>query len=85
MAEEKKLGEITHYFSKIGVGVVKLADTLKVGQTVRVKGATSDFEQEISSMQVEHQSVETAKAGDDIGVKFDEKVREGDEVFLAGE
>lgn len=85
MAKETKVGKVTHYFSKIGVGVIKLEAELKVGDVIHVKGATSDFEQPVESMQVDHQAVEIAKSGDDIGLKLEEKVREGDEVFVAGE
>lgn len=82
MAEAKKIGKITHYFGKIGVGIIKVDDTLSVGDKIKVKGATTDFEQEISSMQVDHKEVKEASKGDEVGVKMDDKVREDDEVFL---
>lgn len=78
MAEEKKIGKITHYFGKIGVGVVKLSAPLSVGDTIHIKGRTTDFNQEVSSMQIEHENVEKAKKGDSIGLKVDEEVREND-------
>lgn len=81
MAKEKVVGEITHYFSKIGVAVVKVKSNLKVGDKVKIKGATTDFEQEINSMQLDHDSLGTAKKGDEIGLKVDEHVREGDCVY----
>jgi len=81
MAEEKLIGKIVHYYTNIGVGIVELADKLNVGDKIHVKGASTDFEQTIDSMQVEHQNVETAKAGESIGVKMNEKIRENDEVF----
>lgn len=77
----KELGKITHFYDKISVAIIDLADKLAVGESVRVKGHTTDFEQAIDSMEVDHASVETAKKGDVIGVKVSEKVREGDKVY----
>ncbi len=86
MAEEKLIGKITHYFTNIGVGVIELTEgNLKVGDKIHVRGATSDFEQTVDSMQVEHESVEAAKKGQAVGLKVDQQVREGDEVYLASE
>ena len=79
--EEKKIGEVTHYWSKIGVAGIKLTDTLSVGDTIRIRGATTDFEQIVSSMQIEHENIETAKKGQEIGLKVKEKVRIGDTVY----
>lgn len=84
MAEEKKeelIGKITHYFGKIEVGIIELSKELNVGDMIHIKGSTSDFEQKVDSMQIEHKSVEKAKKGDVIGLKTKEKVREGDEVY----
>jgi len=84
--EEKLIGKITHYFTNIGVAVVEITSgKLNTGDKVHVKGATSDFEQNIDSMQVEHENVETAKKGDAIGVKVEQQVREGDEIYLISE
>lgn len=79
---EEKIGEITHYFGHIPAGIIKLTASLKKGDRVRFKGATTDFEQEIASMQIDHKDVPEAKAGDEIGVQVTDRVREGDEVFL---
>lgn len=79
--EEKEIGKITHYFSKIGVGIIELKDTLKAGETIHIKGATTDFEQKVESMQIEHEDTKEAKKGDVIGLKIDQKVREGDVVY----
>lgn len=81
MPEEKLVGKIIHYYTNIGVGVLELSDEIKVGDKIHIKGSSADFEQEIDSMQVEHQNVESAKAGDSIGLKVIEKVKEGDEVY----
>lgn len=85
MAEEKEIGRIVHYYGKIGVGIIELIDTLKQGDTIHIKGSSTDFEQNISSMEVEYESVEEAKKGDSVGIKVDQKVKEGDRIFLAAE
>ena len=82
MAEEKPVGKISHYYDKIGVGIIELAGALKVGDTVQIKGKDTDFEQAVDSMQIEHEPVEKAKKGDVIGIKMNQKVKEGDEVYL---
>lgn len=83
MAEEEKLiGRITHYFDKIGVAVLELTDgDLKVGETIRLVGHGADFTQTVESMQVEHQNVEKAKKGENVGLRVDEKVKEGVKVY----
>jgi len=82
IAEEGKLiGKITHYFSKIGVAVIELSDTLKVGDTIRIVGGATDFTQQVESMEIEHEKVEVAKAGDSAGLKVNQKVREGYKVY----
>ena len=81
MAEEK-IGIVTHYFGKIGVAALKITDgELRVGDMIRIKGHTSDFTQTVASMQVEHESVEVARSGDEVGLKTAEYVREHDSVF----
>ena len=79
--EGKLVGKITHYFSKIGVAVIELSDTLKVGDTIRIVGGNTDFTQTLESMEVEHQKVQEAKKGDGVGMKVNEKVREGYKVY----
>jgi putative protease len=79
---EQKIGIITHYFGKIGVAALKITDgELRVGDTIRIKGHTSDFTQIVESMQVEHESVEVAHTGDEIGLKTAEYTREHDSVY----
>lgn len=82
MESEKEIGIVKHFFDKIGVCVVELSSGLKLGDKISIKGATTDFEQEIESMQVEHKEVEKAKKGDAIGLKVKEKVRLNDKVYL---
>ena len=80
--EEKKLvGKITHYYGKIGVAVVQVTDEIKVGDEISIEGPATNVRQKIDSMQVEHENIETAKAGDDIGMKVADKVRENDNVY----
>ena len=80
--EGKKVGEITHFFTNIGVAVIELSGTLKEGDKIKIKGETTDLEQKVESMQIEHENVEEAKKGQSIGMKVKDRVREGDEVFL---
>ncbi len=82
MEEEGKLiGKISHYFSNISVAVIELSDTLKAGETIRVVGGETDFTQEVDSMEVDHKKVEKAKKGDSVGLKINQKVREGYKVY----
>lgn len=81
MAEEKEVGRVTHYFTKIGVAVVDLSGDLSVGDEIHIKGHTSDFTQKVESMQIEHEPVTTAKKGQSIGLKVSEHAREGDVVY----
>jgi len=82
LSEEGKLiGRVTHYFSKIGVAVIELSDTLKVGDTIRIVGGETDFNQVIESMEIEHQKVKEAKAGDSVGLKVSQKIRDGYKVY----
>ena len=77
----KEVGKVTHYFSNIGVAVIKLSTTLKQGDKIRIKGATSDFTQKVDSMQIDHDKVETAKKGQSIGMKVADHAREQDIVY----
>jgi len=81
MAEEKPIGKITHYFGKIGVAIIELTDSLKVGDTLHFSGHGADFNQTVESMQIEHKSVEEAAKGESVGIKIDQKVKEGTAVF----
>lgn len=79
--EGKLIGKITHYFSNIGVAVIELSDALKVGDNIRITGGETDFNQPVDSMEVEHKKVDTAKAGDSVGLKVGQKVRDGYKVY----
>ena len=80
--KEKEVGKVTHYFTHLKVAIVDLSGTLKVGDKIHIKGATSDFTQKVASIQIEHKAVEEAKKGKSIGMKVKEHVREHDAVFL---
>ena len=79
---DKQIGTITHFFDKISVGIIKLDGNLKVGDKVRIEGGTTNFEQEIAEMQLEHESIQEAKKGQEVGIKVSEKIREGYKVYL---
>ena len=78
----KAVGKITHYFGHINVAVVALTGTLKAGDKIRVKGATTDFEQKVDSMQIEHEPVDSAGKGKAVGLKIKGKVRDNDVVYV---
>ncbi len=81
LAEEKLVGRVTHYFTKISVAVVELADTLKVGDEIIIRGATTNLRQKVESMQIMHKPVTEAKPGQSVGLKVVDRVREGDKVY----
>jgi hypothetical protein len=76
-----QVGSITHFFSKIGVAVVELTAPLAVGDHILVKGPSTDFEQIVESMQIEHENIPKAEAGQAIGLKLQEYARERDAVY----
>jgi putative protease len=79
--EEKEIGVITHYYGHLSVGIVELSDLLKVGDTIHIKGYTSDFTQTVDSIQIEHKNVESANAGDLVGIKVIQKIHPHDKIF----
>ncbi len=76
-----EVGHITHFFSKINVAVVELIAPLVVGDRILIKGPSTDFEQVVDSMQIEHANLPRAEAGQSIGLKMAEHVRERDRVY----
>ena len=75
------MGEITHYFPKVQAGVIKLTGTLSVGDSIKIKGHTTDFTQKITSMQIDRAPLAAAKKGDEIGLLVDNRVRRKDIVI----
>jgi putative protease len=79
---EVELGKVTHYFSKIGVAAIEIErESLTVGDTIHVKGHTSDFTQKIDSIQLDHQSVPVARAGQSVGIHVTAHAHEHDKVW----
>ncbi len=82
MADEVKIGHVSHYFGKIKVAAIELTEgELSVGDTIHIKGHTSDFTQTVERMQIEHAEVQEAEKGQSIGIRVIEHARVGDEVF----
>jgi putative protease len=80
MAEKKLVGKVAHYYSKIGVAVIDLEDELKVGDKILIEGKTTNLQQVVDSMEIEHQKVQSANKAS-IGLKTVDRVREGDLVY----
>ncbi len=79
---ETQVGRVTRYFGKVGVAAIEIgAGDLHIGDTIRVRGKTTDFSQVVESMQLEHQEVQTAVPGQLVGIKVQERVREHDLVY----
>ena len=79
---ESEIGVVTHWFRAISVAGIALTGTLKVGDRIRIKGATSDFESVVESLQIERDTVPEASTGDTVGVKLPDQAREHDRVYL---
>ena len=80
--EEKQIGAVTHYFNHLSVAVIKIVEgSLAVGDTIHIKGNTSDFTQKVESMQIEHEDVAKIEAGESVAIKVIEHVREHDKVY----
>lgn len=80
---ETKIGTVTHYFNHLHVAGVTITEgELHKGDTIHVAGNTSDFEQKVESMQIDHKPVEVAKPGDEIGLTVIEHAREHDTVYM---
>lgn len=75
------LGKVMNYYSHLGVATVVLEAPAAVGDMIRIKGHTTDLTQRIDSLQVKHESVQTASAGEGVGIRVADKVRAGDAVF----
>jgi translation elongation factor EF-1alpha len=79
---EQKIGEVIKFFSKPSVAAIKVTDgVLNVGDRIKFKGHTTDFEDQVQSMQVDNQPVQKAEPGALIGIKVKDRVREKDLVY----
>ena len=81
MDKPKKIGKVISYYSNINVAAIDLIDKLKIRDTIRIKGNTTDLKQKVTSMQIEHEEVKEAKKGDSVGIKVDDRVRFNDIVY----
>lgn len=81
MATEKEIGEVTHWYDKISVAVIKLTGALKKGDTIKVKRSEEEFEETIASMQIDREDVDSAKKGDEVAVQLSQKTKEGAVVY----
>ena len=82
-AKEVLVGEVVHYFRKVKAAVIKVKKSgVAIGDHIKVKGHTTDFDQKIKSMQIDHEPVESASKGKEVAIKVGKKVRRGDKVFL---
>ena len=79
---EKPIGTVTHWYDKIGVAVVKLTGKLVKGAAIKVKKGKEEFEDIVSSLQIDRKVVDSAKKGDDAALKLSQRAKEGAEVFL---
>jgi translation elongation factor EF-Tu-like GTPase len=76
-----EIGRVTGYFARIGVAGIDLSKPLRVGDSIRIRGHTTDLEQVVDSIEIEHEPVQEAKAGDKIGIKTADRCRDGDHVY----
>jgi translation elongation factor EF-1alpha len=80
---EKKIGKITHYYNHLHVATVNITNgELQIGDMIHVEGHTSNFMQKLCSMELEHESTDVAKPGDNVGIAIDEYARENDSVYV---
>jgi len=79
--ELQEIGKVTHFFTKISVAVIELKASISVGDRILIKGPTTNLEQTVESMEIEHEGVTRAEAGQSIGMKMDDRVRENDTVY----
>lgn len=78
---EEKIGKVTHYYTDIDVAVIKLEDKLEIGDTIKFEGHTTNFKQQVKSMEIEHEEVEVGKSGQSVGLMVKNRVRTGDHVY----
>lgn len=81
---DQAIGTVTHYFSHLSVAAVTLTDTLRVGDRIHIVGHTTNVEQPVESMEVDHQKVESAGPGDDVALSVTDHVRDHDKLYREG-
>ncbi len=78
-----QIAKITHYYDKIGVAVIEVAkQPLKVGDVIKISGHDNEFNQTVTSLQVEHEQVKEIDAGESGALKTEKPVKEGDMIYL---
>lgn len=82
---EQEVGVVEQFFSHPVVAAIKVTGNINVGDTIRIKGHTTDLVQSVESMEVDHVKVQTAKSGDEIGIEVKERVRQHDVVYRVTE
>ena len=81
---EQKIGKVTHYYNKLGVAAIEIEHgVLHKVDHVHIHGHTTDIEQNVDSMEIEHQQIVEATEGQNIGIRVSEHVREHDDVYKA--
>jgi putative protease len=78
---DKEIGKVTHFFDKINVAVLSLNGKIQVGDKLHFMGHSSDFEQEVDSLQIDHEPVKAAKKGDNVAIKVAQPVHPNDKVI----
>jgi len=78
---DKQIGKVIHYYDKLNVAIVKLDDELKIGEEIKIVKGNTEFEQKVESMQVEHEPVQEAKKGSEVGMMVGQEVKKGAKVF----
>ena len=78
---QTEVGRVDKYFRKVGVAALALTEAIAIGDTLRFSGSTTNFEMKVESMQIEHEVVESAAAGSDVGISVPERVRRSDTVY----
>lgn len=84
-AMEEEIGTVSHFFDKIKVAIIELSAPLKIGDRIKIKRGEEEFEQDVTSMQVEHEAVKSGKKGDAVGIKVDKDTKDGAHVFKVTE
>ena len=82
MAKDNSIGKVVHWYDKIGVAVVELKGSLKVGDEVKIKHGDKEFKETVASMELDHQPVKTGKKGQGVAMKLSQKAGVGSEVYL---
>ena len=79
--KEEFIGRITHYFPKVRAGIIKLTKPLSLGDTIHVKGTTTDLTQKITSLQIDNAPIKRATKGKLVGFGAKKRVRRRDKVY----